>query len=97
MGCCNEKRARWGKGMQPFSAAVPSDKSGALTSELPLMRTVAFEYVGETGLSVLGPVTRRHYRFGNAGARVAVDLRDVPYLSGVPTLRRLREASGGKI
>jgi len=61
--------------------------------EFPLTRTIGFEYVGETALSVLGPITRTHYRFRSTGARIEVDHRDAPYLSGVPNLRRVQKTS----
>jgi hypothetical protein len=60
-----------------------------MTRELPLTRTVGFEYVGETALTVLGPFTRTRYRFRSAGVRREVDHRDAPYVSGVPNLRRV--------
>ena len=42
-------------------------------------------------MTVLGPMSRMQYRFHRAGERVQVDYRDVPYLSGVPNLRRVRK------
>jgi esterase/lipase superfamily enzyme len=50
---------------------------------------VHFEYVGRTGLTVLGPVTGRYYRFEATGMVAAVDKRDAPSLSAVPHLRGL--------
>jgi len=55
-----------------------------------LPSAVFFEYVGETGLTVLGPITGRHYRFSAPGARVAVDSRDAPSVMAVPHLRPVR-------
>jgi hypothetical protein len=51
--------------------------------------TVRFEYVGPTGMTVVGPVTGARYRFGAYGSRVAVDLRDAPSMASVPHLRRV--------
>jgi hypothetical protein len=45
--------------------------------------------VGTTGLTVLGPVTRKRYRFEGHGSRVSVDPRDVPSMAAVPHLRRI--------
>jgi hypothetical protein len=50
---------------------------------------IAFEYVGATGLTVFGGVTRLRYRFAQPGARVSVDARDVTSLDTVPVLRRV--------
>ena len=92
MGCCNEQRALWNKSVaSPRSTMTASAETAApIVRELPLTRTVAFEYVGETAMSVQGPMTRTQYRFRGTGARVGIDHRDVPYVSGVPNLRRVR-------
>lgn len=49
--------------------------------------SVYFEYRGKTGLSVLGPITGKRYRFSGYGDKVAVDVRDRPSLAAVPHLR----------
>jgi hypothetical protein len=51
--------------------------------------TIRFEYVGATGMTAMGPVTGKRYRFQDYGSRVAVDLRDAPSMAGVPHLRRV--------
>lgn len=48
----------------------------------------SFRYIGTTGITIQGPVTKRLYRFAGAGAVVAVDLRDAPSLARVSQLRR---------
>ena len=50
---------------------------------------VAMEYTGTTGMTVVGPRSGRVYRFDRPGARLQVDLRDVPGLRTVPRLKRL--------
>jgi hypothetical protein len=50
---------------------------------------VLFEYVGRTGLTIIGPGSRTSYRFDGPGARVLVDGRDRPSLAVIPTLRRV--------
>jgi hypothetical protein len=44
--------------------------------------------MGKTGLTVMGPVTGRRYRFPSPGSLLAVDERDGPAMIGVPNLRR---------
>jgi hypothetical protein len=51
-------------------------------------QVVTFEYVGNTGLTAIGPVSGRHYRFNHPGAFVEVDLRDSASLATVPKLRK---------
>ncbi len=48
-----------------------------------------FQYLGTTAVSVIGPVTRRLYRFDRPQARVAVDARDASSIAAVPNLRRV--------
>ncbi len=50
---------------------------------------VAFEYVGQTALTVVGPVSRAIYTFGSPGARAFVDGRDSIPLATVRSLRRV--------
>jgi hypothetical protein len=49
---------------------------------------VFFEYLGNTGMTVVGPVTGKRYRFDRPGARVEVDLHDRQSLARVPGLRQ---------
>ncbi|MEO8075559.1 MAG: hypothetical protein ABI818_04465 [Acidobacteriota bacterium] len=51
---------------------------------------VTFEYIGQTGLTAIGAVTRRTYVFTQPGARVSADRRDFPSLLHIPTLRQIR-------
>jgi hypothetical protein len=48
-----------------------------------------FQYLGKTGLTVIGPRTRRRYRFDRPGAVVAVDRRDERALAAVSVLRQV--------
>src|SRR5687768_5834303 len=50
-------------------------------------RTLLFEYVGDTALTVFGGATRLRYRFPQPGARVQVDARDGSSLASIPRLR----------
>lgn len=48
---------------------------------------VNFQYVGATGLTVIGPVTQKVYVFVRPGTQVSVDVRDARSLAAVPLLR----------
>jgi hypothetical protein len=50
---------------------------------------VLFEYVGRTGLTIIGTGSRTSYRFDGPGSRVLVDGRDRASLAVVPTLRQV--------
>lgn len=75
MSCCGSQRVQ-------YSMARPAE----VRQEPPAVR---FEYVGSTGLSAVGLVTGKRYRFDGPGSRVLVDPRDVPSLAAVPRLRRI--------
>ena len=60
-------------------------------SRRELYSTAYFEYVGDTGLTVIGPYTGKVYRFDRPGARVAVDLRDKGSLVAVRLVKQLME------
>lgn len=49
---------------------------------------ILFEYVGATGMTVIGPATGRRYRFDRHGATLPVDRRDAPALNAVPNVRK---------
>jgi hypothetical protein len=74
MSCCGKFRS------QSKAIAAPAPTSYGL---------VAFEYVGQTALTVVGPVSRAIYTFGSPGARAFVDGRDSIPLATVGTLRRV--------
>jgi hypothetical protein len=77
--------------MRPASQRRPGNlsTSQATVSRPPASHQVAaFEYVGKTALTAIGPVSGRHYRFSHPGAIVEVDLRDSPSLVTVPKLRQ---------
>ena len=48
-----------------------------------------FQYVGQTGMTVVGPVTGRRYRFAAPGQIVAVDPLDRRSVATVPSLRQV--------
>lgn len=87
--CCGKKRAQARQTKQTEKVSRPEGKSvahpGLPSTSLPL-----FQYLGETGLTVMGPRTRKLYRFDHPGAVVAVDLRDKQALAAVSVLRRVK-------
>ena len=88
MPCCGDRRQKF-HGTTPTSR--PPESAETTLSQSPLQRysTVYFEYLGTTGLTVVGSTTRKRYRFDGHGAIIAVDLRDRLSLSAVPKLRQV--------
>lgn len=75
MSCCGKSR---------LAGIRISGQDGAV--ETPGL--VAFEYIGRTALTVIGPASHVTYRFDEPGARIMVDARDRASLDTLPMLRR---------
>jgi hypothetical protein len=54
---------------------------------------VYFQYIGTKGLTVMGPTSRKRYRFDISGAVVAIDSRDMHALAHVPLLRQVSKVT----
>lgn len=84
MSCCGNKRAAaatWGGAVNGSREQAGHRRTGV----------AYFQYVGQTGLTVAGPISGSRYRFDSRGAIVAVDLRDRPALAAI---RQLRQVAG---
>lgn len=64
----------------------PSAKPAPVKHTTLALPTPVFEYVGETALTIVSPMTRKTYRFEQTGARVEVDVRDRSWVAFVPNL-----------
>ena len=73
------------KVVSPPPAPKPASASAKPTSTH--VRPTKFVYAGNTGLTVVSPITGRRYRFDRPGAQVDVDARDRSWISFVPKLR----------
>ncbi|MFT4155491.1 MAG: hypothetical protein QM629_16915 [Parafilimonas sp.] len=54
------------------------------------VKTVIFQYTGNTALSVIGNVTRKNYRFNFPGDVQHVALNDAGAMAAIPVLRRVK-------
>jgi hypothetical protein len=82
MSCCGQSNPK--PPLRPRLA--PSPGSGPS----PEQRFAAIlQYIGQTGLTVIGPITGRTYRFAGPGSRERVDLRDRAGLLQIPALREI--------
>jgi hypothetical protein len=89
MSCCGGKRKQ-------FLSAVQSQQSTEPTKVVSHIRpaprgSIYFEYVGSTGLTAVGPITGKRYRFSHSGAQIEVDSRDAPSFIAVPNLRPVKD------
>lgn len=89
MSCCGQNRQRASASattVATATATVGAGRAGAFVSRhRPTLRPL--EYIGTTGLTVLGPATGRRYRFAAPGVRLAVDPRDWAGLARLAVLR----------
>ena len=88
MACCGKKRAQ---------ACQLSQSAVRPITTTPLQAAqdgkVYFQYLGENGLTVVGPVSQKHYRFDRQGSVAVVDPRDKQALAGVSMLRPVRRVT----
>jgi len=86
MSCCGKNRQQH----QGTIAAPPANNHPASLGTRPAPRfTLDFEYTGPTGMTVVGGITGKRYRFDAPGARVSVDVRDRRSVAAVPNLRQV--------
>jgi hypothetical protein len=79
--CCGHGRRQLQTRFSHQAASAPA--TGGMSSGS------TFEYVGNSGLTVVGPATGARYRFERPGARMRVDLRDHVGLTKIPVLRHV--------
>jgi hypothetical protein len=81
MPCCGQRRGMVaGTGRVVESKQMPRRPSHA----------ALYEYTGATGMTVIGPISGSKYRFGQPGAKVQIDPRDIASMAGLPNLRRIQ-------
>jgi hypothetical protein len=88
MSCCGKKREQFTAGVSDRPHSGRPVSHSAMPRQM-LQSRVFFEYVGRTGLTVIGSATGNQYRFERTGTRLEVDLRDRFAMTGVPNLRQL--------
>jgi len=84
--CCGQNRMQLRK-----TTSAPS-RSKSVYVAAPQQHPpahVTFAYIGDTGITVRGPVSGREYRFDRPGARVVVDTRDRVLLASIRQLRQV--------
>lgn len=67
----------------------PVDRPARAVMPQAHTQVIYFQYLGTAGITVIGPVTGRAYRFPARGATAATDPRDASSLTVVPYLVRV--------
>jgi hypothetical protein len=99
MSCCGKARAQAQRAIShqtasPRPAAALQRQSQRQAQHLvqpPAAPNAYFRYLGSTGLTVVGSVSSRVYRFLPSGPPVVVDPRDAASLTRVPNVRRIQQ------
>lgn len=78
MSCCGKNREQ----LHQTNSSLPESQP---ESNAP----VYFQYIGKTGLSVIGRRSHKRYRFDSPGVVVAVDPKDRNAFAAVPMLREV--------
>jgi hypothetical protein len=92
MSCCGKQRKQISQTIPAYPGRRSLQGLSTVRDQAPQWQpAVYFEYVGKTGLTAIGPVTGKRYRFNGNGAVVAVDVRDQASLLTVPHLKRLSD------
>jgi hypothetical protein len=93
MSCgCGKKRAQLLQTTQASRVLEAGDQT-SLQHQPERDTPIYFQYIGKTGLTVVGPRTRKRYRFDGPGVVVTVDPRDQRALAAVSILRQVREST----
>ena len=88
MACCGDKRKKASQAVRASQASKPKEVTVPQPESDP---RVYFQYVGETALTIVGPNSRKRYRFDRPSAVVEVDPRDKRAFSGVTVLRQAQK------
>ncbi len=91
MSCCGKKRTQARKATQNRNASKPIKNKTASQHKMKHDTSIYFQYMGKRKLTVVGPNTRKHYRFNEPNAVVTVDPRDKSALTAVTALRQVRK------
>jgi len=86
--CCGRNPSR-----SPFIVPSHGLAKGpvGLTSPVGFSSGPAFQYLGGTALTIIGPVSGARYRFEQTGSQLHVDPRDRAALLRVPVLRLISQ------
>lgn len=77
---------RWAQQSHPPLATETSRQAAPAR----IQQSVSFAYIGNTKMTVIGPVSGYQYSFDRPGARLYVDPRDRAGLASIRQLRQVR-------
>jgi hypothetical protein len=83
--CCGRNRTQ-----RMGSPAIPKTRPATEAAVQKMPSSISFVYIGNTALTVKGPISGFEYRFDRPGARVEVDWRDRILLASIRQLRQIK-------
>ena len=84
MSCCGNKRNEYARNLSPGYV------SPSRATQVKMSEDIAFEYTGQTGLTVTGNITSKKYRFSGKGDMQLIDHRDAGGMMAIPALRKVK-------
>lgn len=88
MSCCGKQREKYQTTGQAQRGTNPGNNTFVRPKSISYANAY-FQYLGHTGLTVMGAITGKRYRFDQGGAVVSVDPRDRRSIAAVPKLRQI--------
>lgn len=64
--------------------------TGSVATTRASVPASSFVYGGNTGLTVVSPITSKRYRFDRPGSRLEVDPRDRSWMTFIPNLKLVK-------
>lgn len=86
---CGNKRNEYTNQPQKLSNAV-----AGMEQTKKLWADIYFEYTGNSGLTIIGGVTGKRYRFDHSGDIQLIDYRDAGGMIAVPVLKKIKGKTG---
>lgn len=86
--CCGKKRKQVRKSSKRKRVSRPKEKTISHTES---NSTIYFQYLGKTGLTVIGPRTGTKYHFNRPWAIVVINQNDQQALSQISLLRQVQK------
>lgn len=90
--CCGKNRTQ----LRTVTQGQPRSSPVFAGRPQPQPAKVSFIYVGNTGLTVTGPISGIQYTFSRPGAQVTVDARDRIMLASIRQLRQVTFGHRGR-
>ena len=88
---CGKKRNVFAGQQTNQSKQVHFTQQQPINQNIDVLKTVMFQYTGNTALSVIGSATKKSYRFSFPGDIQHIALSDTAAMAAVPVLKKIEQ------